>query len=39
VVVLAGAGGNITVLVGSRGAAIIDTGYASRVAEIKSEVT
>ena len=38
-VVLAGAGGNITVIGGSRGAAIVDTGYASRVAEIKSEVT
>ena len=39
VIVLAGAGGNITVVGGSRGAAIVDTGYASRVAEIKSEVT
>ena len=39
VVVLAGAGGNITVLRGSRGAAIVDTGYASRVAEIQSEAT
>ena len=39
VVVLAGAGGNITVIGGSREAAIVDTGYASRVAEIKSKVT
>ena len=39
VVVLAGAGGNITLVGGSRGAAIVDTGYASRVAEIQSEVT
>jgi glyoxylase-like metal-dependent hydrolase (beta-lactamase superfamily II) len=39
VVVLAGAGGNITVVGGSRGAAIVDTGYASRIAEIQSEVT
>jgi cyclase len=39
VVVLAGAGGNITVIGGSRGSAIVDTGYASRVAEIQSEAT
>ena len=28
VVVLAGAGGNITVIGGSRGSAVVDTGYA-----------
>jgi glyoxylase-like metal-dependent hydrolase (beta-lactamase superfamily II) len=39
VVVLAGAGGNITAIRGSRESAIIDTGYVSRVAEIENEVT
>jgi cyclase len=39
VVVLAGAGGNITAILGSRESAIIDTGYVSRVAEIENEVT
>jgi len=38
VIVLAGAGGNVTAIAGSQGWTIVDTGYRSRVAEIESEV-
>ena len=37
VIVLAGAGGNVTAIAGSKGCTIVDTGYLSRVAEIESE--
>jgi len=38
VFVLAGAGGNVTAIAGSRGCAIVDTGYGPRGAEIESEI-
>jgi cyclase len=39
VIVLAGAGGNVTAIAGSKGCTIVDTGYLSRAAEIESEIT
>jgi cyclase len=39
VFVLAGAGGNVTAISGSRGPAIIDTGYGPRVGEVGDGIT
>jgi glyoxylase-like metal-dependent hydrolase (beta-lactamase superfamily II) len=38
VFVLAGAGGNVTAIAGSQGAAIVDTGFGPRVAEIAHQI-